>query len=408
VRIHAFAGLRYAVAGAGALAAPPFDQIDDAARDRLHRIPHHFAHLTRPVAASDPSPAAHAAALHAAWLAEGVIVRDPEPTLYGYSIDLPDGRRRWSLTALVGLEPPESGVVRPHERTVERTVDERLALLAATRVDLEPIMLLADDGGALERLVAEDGLGPHHSTATAHVDEFGNHHRSWPLPPHRTERYREALATATALIADGHHRWRTACRYAAEHGIAQGAASAKLAVSTSLASPTLTIDPIHRGIAKRLLPTQNQLSLSRLPSSAATGAALAAEVAAAPQPALAIVATGARPEIWHLDPAAAPADLAPGAARLPAVLLDRVLLPAWGLPAAAATDGTLVYRSDPEVLWAAVRSGELAAGVWLPPMTPAAFHAAVADGGLLPPKSTRFLPKVASGLVWCPHDAALA
>ncbi len=405
MRLHAFEGLRYALPEAGALAAPPFDQIDDATRDRFHRVPHHFAHLTRPVAAEHVSPAVHAAALHQAWLAEGIIARDPEPRLYGYAIDLPHGQRRWGLTALVGLEPDGSPVVRPHERTVERTVEERLALLAATQVDLEPIMLLADDGGALERLLVEDGM--YLNSSTAHVDEFGNCHRLWPLASWRTSTYREALAPAAALIADGHHRYRTAVRYAAENRITQGPGAAKLAVITSLASPALTIDPIHRGVTRSLPPTQNQFLRSRRPSPAATGAALAAEVAAAPQPALGVANPRGRAEIWQLDATALPPDIAPGAAQLPAVLLDRLLLPAWGLPSTAATDGTLVYRSDPDQLWRAVAGGELAAGIWLPPMTPDAFHAAVADGGLLPPKSTRFLPKVASGLVWCPHDARL-
>ena len=37
-------------------------------------------------------------------------------------------------------------------------------------------------------------------------------------------------------------------------------------------------------------------------------------------------------------------------------------------------------------------------------MTPAGFAGAVAEGDVLPPKSTRFLPKVVSGLVWADHS----
>ena len=43
----------------------------------------------------------------------------------------------------------------------------------------------------------------------------------------------------------------------------------------------------------------------------------------------------------------------------------------------------------------------------LPPMAPSEFAEAVAQGDLLPPKSTRFLPKMISGLVWVGHDARL-
>jgi uncharacterized protein (DUF1015 family) len=40
-------------------------------------------------------------------------------------------------------------------------------------------------------------------------------------------------------------------------------------------------------------------------------------------------------------------------------------------------------------------------------MAAADFADAVSQGDLLPPKSTRFLPKLISGLVWVGHDARL-
>jgi uncharacterized protein (DUF1015 family) len=52
-------------------------------------------------------------------------------------------------------------------------------------------------------------------------------------------------------------------------------------------------------------------------------------------------------------------------------------------------------------------AGEAGTGLWLPPMEPSAFAAAIAHGDMLPPKSTRFLPKVMSGLVWGDHGTKL-
>ena len=54
-----------------------------------------------------------------------------------------------------------------------------------------------------------------------------------------------------------------------------------------------------------------------------------------------------------------------------------------------------------------VTSGEVESRSSFPPMTPAEFSAAIANGDLLPPKSTRFLPKVFSGLVWAAHSTRL-
>ncbi|MGH9381846.1 MAG: hypothetical protein ACRD2Z_14705, partial [Thermoanaerobaculia bacterium] len=124
---------------------------------------------------------------------------------------------------------------------------------------------------------------------------------------------------------------------------------------------------------------------------------------AAPQPALVVWPSGEAPELWSLDAERAELTLSPARRRLAVAMLHAELLPRLGLPASAATDGTIAYRSSAEALADAVAGGELALGIFLPPMEPADFAAALADGGLLPPKSTRFLPKVASGLVWARH-----
>ncbi|MFP5285591.1 MAG: hypothetical protein ACLGI9_07630, partial [Thermoanaerobaculia bacterium] len=139
-----------------------------------------------------------------------------------------------------------------------------------------------------------------------------------------------------------------------------------------------------------------------LPSSAAafaggSGTELAQAVAAARQPALGIWRAGRDPEVRSFE----------GESMLGVELLHDKVLPALGYSPDAATDGTLVYRSNPDELWQQVASGELKTGIWLPPMLPAEFSAAIADGQMLPPKSTRFMPKVMSGLVWADHDSRI-
>ncbi len=92
---------------------------------------------------------------------------------------------------------------------------------------------------------------------------------------------------------------------------------------------------------------------------------------------------------------------------MPVVLLHWMVLPAAGFRAQSGVDGTINYVDDPDALFDRVDRGEVEAGFWLPPMAPSEFAAAVGQGDLLPPKSTRFLPKLISGLVWVGHDARL-
>lgn len=405
MRVLPFRGIRYnrQKVDPAPLAAPPYDQIGPAERDALHRAaPYQFAHLSVPVAV-DGSAHEHCADLHRQWLEEGVLIEDERPALYPVSIELPSGAIRLGLCALVGVEPAEGGLIQPHEQTVTKTVEERLGLLRTTGVDLEPILLMSDDGGALERLLADDtGDG---RAVVEHRDEFGNLHRLFKIDePARLAAYRETLAGRRGPIADGHHRYQVARLYSEETGAADGPAAAKLAVITSLASGSLTIDPIHRGFLEAPdLEAAARHAVERRLWQGGSGTTLAAAVAKAAQPAMAVWRHGASPEIWSLDPASCPGELPAAASQLTVVLLHASLFPLMGLEPEAATDGTVAYRSDPDVLFQSVEAGELELGIWLPPMEPATFAAAIAGGDLLPPKSTRFLPKVVSGLVWSRH-----
>ena len=115
---------------------------------------------------------------------------------------------------------------------------------------------------------------------------------------------------------------------------------------------------------------------------------------------------GDDPELWTLDAAAILEKTTAPTPELSVTLLDAVL-PELGLGEEAATDGTITYRSDPDRLWTEMSSSKFDVSFWLPPISPEQFSEALAVTDLLPPKSTRFLPKLASGLVWALHSAKL-
>jgi uncharacterized protein (DUF1015 family) len=400
MRLFAFEGIRYTpkAGDAGELAAPPYDQINDALRDRFHsQSPHQFVHLSKPVAPEGGDPYRFAAALHHRWIEEGYIAREGRPALYPYVIELAGGGQRLGVLGLVGLD--DAKVIRPHEQTLDKPLADRLALLSAMHVDLEPVFLLSEDGGKLDALLAQDLAGA--EALVRYPDADGNFHVLYKVDdPGRIRLYQEAVS-GPAAIADGHHRYKVAQRFANERGIRPGtAASGKLAVVTSIAAPALAIEPIHRAIREEV----DRAALSRVASLAGTfdggsGSAFAEAVAKADrpgQPAIGIWQSGRTPEVWTLD-----------SPKLAVELLHDTVFTSLGYAPESATDGTVVYRSNPDELWRQVASGELKTGIWLPPMLPAAFAAAIADGQMLPPKSTRFMPKVMSGLAWADHDSKI-
>ena len=137
------------------------------------------------------------------------------------------------------------------------------------------------------------------------------------------------------------------------------------------------------------------------------GRALAAEVARSAGPAIGVWLRPGDAQVWRLDESAAPSTTPRKARSLSAVLLHHLLLPAAGVGLEAAVEGTILYRSDPDELYRMVSRREVSSGFWLPPMTPHEFAEAVSEGDVLPPKSTRFMPKLISGMVWAPHDGRL-
>ncbi|MEE8367299.1 MAG: hypothetical protein V3S30_03190, partial [Thermoanaerobaculia bacterium] len=125
------------------------------------------------------------------------------------------------------------------------------------------------------------------------------------------------------------------------------------------------------------------------------------------QPALGVWNGRSAPEIWSLesdDPS--PEALSP-ALTSSVYLLHHHLYPKLGLRPEATTDGSTLYRSDPQNLWEEVRHHDIPVGFWLPSMSTEAFASAVDMRLTLPPKSTRFLPKLVSGPVWASHESEL-
>src|SRR5690606_26007988 len=152
------------------------------------------------------------------WIDEGVLVRDRLSALCPYEQTTPDGLRQRGLIGALRLPPAGAAAVRPHEDTAEAPVRDRARLMAATRANLEPIMLLyRGAGGAASRAAdapAEAGDPPLVEAATSD----GVLHRLWAVTDPAVHAAVAAdLAERTALIADGHHRYAAYRRLQADH-----------------------------------------------------------------------------------------------------------------------------------------------------------------------------------------------
>ncbi len=339
-----------------AVVAPPYDVISATEReDYLARDPHNVVQLTL-----DPAEEA-AGARFRQWLAQGVLVRDPEPAAWVVAQDYvgPDGvaRTRGGLVASLGVEPYATGTVLPHERTHAGPKASRLRLLRAAQAQLEPIFLLYDGEPPLSVPAREPDLA---ATGT----------RLWRTDGTTLPGF---FADRQLLIADGHHRYETAVAYAEETGDPARARMMVVLVSTDDAG--LEIFPTHRVFTGRAGIDLDGEELGTVEEAMTRLAAEPYDRAAA------VLLRSGRPRLVH------------GArGELDVELVDRF-----------GHEG-IAYTPDLPDAVARVESGAADCAFLLRATRIEDVFARARQGQVMPQKTTYFFPKLLSGLLFHPLE----
>ncbi len=225
--IQPFRGLRYDLGHVGALSdviAPPYDVIDDALQDALYKK--HPANvirliLNRPEPGDEADDAPHgnryhrAAAFFRNWRNEGVLMEEAQPAFYVYHQVFAYAGQEFTRRGFMGrvrLERFGEGKIYPHEETHASAKADRLRLTKACKANLSQIFGLYPDpeNEAQERL-EQAVVG---KTPLEAVDHLGVVHRMWPVTDLRvTGDVAAIMDPKPTFVADGHHRYETACNY---------------------------------------------------------------------------------------------------------------------------------------------------------------------------------------------------
>ncbi|GAB2928895.1 DUF1015 family protein [Streptomyces mayteni] len=398
-----FRALRYAPERVGNLAdviSPPYDVVvrPDEQRDLETSDPHNIVRLILP-----RTPERAAATLRE-WRAAGVLRTDLTPALYVYEQRAPGLPLQRGIMGALRLTPPSAGTVLPHEDVIPEVVDERAALLRATRTDLEPLLLAyrgaRDD--AVPAVVERATAGP---PLLATPTDDATEHRIWAVTePAEIAAVRAELARHRALIADGHHRWATRLRLSAEHG-GRPPWDRGLVLLVDTDRHPLRVSPIHRVLAG--LPPAEALARAGAafrvgPVAGPLDAALRALDAT---PGNAFLLAGAN-GMFHLldrpDPAllarTVPADRPRVWRELDASVFNAALLGELWRPAAGRELRVRHLHSAPAAVAQAAGSGDGFA-VLMRAVREETVRTLAERGVTMPHKSTSFGPKPATGLL---------
>ncbi len=231
--VRPFRATRYAREQIDALLSPPYDAADAELIARLRASePHNSAALD---ASGSPE---EAAALWRSWRESGVLIDEAELAIYLYEgVGAGTTAIRGIFAAIpVGAYGPETGVF-GHERTLDGPRAGRRALLAATHVNLSPILLLRSGDATTFTAAFEQIATGTPLIAGAAPDE--SQVRIWRVDTqseHGAALMRWA-ASAPLVIADGHHRYESARELAAARS--GSTHTLGLIVEADTAGPTL-------------------------------------------------------------------------------------------------------------------------------------------------------------------------
>lgn len=259
--IEAFRGVRYDLGHVGSLSnvvAPPYDVIDADLQDRLYKL--HPANvirleLTRQEPGDEgPNDRYNRAARHFRnWQSEKVLTTDGEPAIYVYhQIFESEGRTitRRGFMARVRLERFGEGKIYPHEETLAGPKADRLMLTRACRANLSQIFgLYPDESGEAQELLEAAIADKIPLEATDHL---GVVHRLWLVTDvNVVSRVAGLMGPQPVFIADGHHRYETACNYRDELAAAgplpaNHPANYVLMMNVAMSDPGLIVMPTHR------------------------------------------------------------------------------------------------------------------------------------------------------------------
>ena len=394
--------------GLSAVFAPPYDQLSPERQDLLYaRAPENIVRVTYPKKEGE-DPYVGAAKTLGGWLTTGILEKEKRPALWTYRQTFTENGRtivRDALVGLVKLEEYEKGTIRPHERTLAKPKEDRLALLKATKADLELLFLLTS-----APLTA--ALSTRRAPTLTATDDDGVRHDAFRIADYGAHVELQGLVkNAEAIIADGHHRYETALAFSKDPAAEKmPGAKYKLCAIVDTESPGVIVRPIHRLLSdmpdfrpvKALHEARDYFDLREFATAREAYAAL--EAHARRFPAFVLYAPPGKPVLMTLKEKPEPLPWPEGrseawksldVAALEVAFFDKLL----GIRTDAIAKGERIsFTSDAEGAIAAVDSGKAQAAILMRATTVSDVEAVVGAGDRLPQKSTHFFPKMYSGI----------
>jgi uncharacterized protein (DUF1015 family) len=260
VEIRPFKGIRY-TKKAGKLedlVAQPYDKITEEMQEMYYaKSDYNYCRLTLPIEKNRYEISKQRVEK---WFSEEIFKQDEEPGFYVYYQDFElFGKKhiRKGFFAAVKLHHFEEEIVLPHEWTHKGPKIDRLNMLVATQKFLEPGFMLYNDPEK-ETIRIFDEVAKEKPVMDV-IDSLGVRNRVWKIIDKKLIKTIQdvfKIPPGQIVIADGHHRYETACGYRDElrktrkDWSEDDAANFRMTLLVAVQDEGLTILPTHRVLDK--------------------------------------------------------------------------------------------------------------------------------------------------------------
>ncbi|MHA1785201.1 MAG: DUF1015 domain-containing protein [Candidatus Helarchaeota archaeon] len=231
------------------LVAPPYDVISNV--ELFKQNPYNITHLELPTNYKTAADKLND------WISQKILKMTSNESFYIYRIKFifqGEEITRLALISLLELSDFSERKVLPHEMTFPKCMDDRLNLIRATKANFSPVFMIYRGTNKIREILLKETK----NTPLFQIkDEKKFTHEIWKVDDRHTinEITHHFNDISSVIIADGHHRYKTALNYYKETG-KNGYVMTYL-VDTN--DPGLKVYPTHRLIKNSSSITVSQI-----------------------------------------------------------------------------------------------------------------------------------------------------
>jgi len=263
VRVVPFKAFRYSkekISDISKAVAPPYDIIKGAKVDEIQSLSEYniawiIKNKPQDSDTEDKNQYTRAQDLLNSWINKGALVQDDKESFYVYGQDFEVlGKKlfRFGFIGLIELEEfakssPSEGIfsgVLQHEETFPKDIIDRLSLCRETMANFGQIFVIYPDHEGKVDSVLENAMT--HDPVFDVIDYEEVRHRIWKIDSEEdTNQITKLMEDKYVIIADGHHRYKTALQLSKENPELESA-KYRMLTFVNISNPGLVVLPTHR------------------------------------------------------------------------------------------------------------------------------------------------------------------